>query len=84
MLLINVKEEKRRLRARYKKLRAQCPKDVKLRLDSALTAKVLGTEEYKSCETLFIRSALRRQVGQNGFLLHKILRRLVRGYVLNP
>ena len=54
MLLINVKEEKRRLRARYKKLRAQCPKDVKLRLDSALTAKVLGTEEYKSCETLFI------------------------------
>ena len=54
MLLINVKEEKRRLRARCKKLRAQCPADVKQRLDRALTAKVLGTEEYQSCDTLFI------------------------------
>ncbi|MBQ1814443.1 MAG: 5-formyltetrahydrofolate cyclo-ligase [Ruminococcus sp.] len=54
MFLINVKEEKRRLRARCKKLRESCPPEVKARLDKALTEKVLGMEEYKACETLFI------------------------------
>lgn len=54
MLLNNVKEEKRRLRSRCKKLRAACPADVKRRLDEGLTAKVLGMEEYAACETLFI------------------------------
>ena len=54
MLLINVKEEKRRLRKHYRKLRQSCPADIKARLDSALTAQVLGLDEYKSCETLFI------------------------------
>lgn len=54
MFLINVKEEKRRLRARCKKLRESCPPEVKARLDKALTEKVLGLEEYKACETLFI------------------------------
>ena len=54
MFLINVKEEKRRLRARCKKLRGQCPPDVKARLDDALTAQVLGLAEYQSCDTLFI------------------------------
>ena len=54
MLLVNVREEKRRLRARYKKLRAQCPADVKQRLDKALTANLLGLAEYRDCETLFI------------------------------
>lgn len=52
--MINVKEEKRRLRARCKKLRESCPPEVKARLDKALTEKVLGLEEYKACETLFI------------------------------
>ena len=54
MFLINVKEEKRRLRARCKKLRESCPPEVKARLDKALTEKVLGLEEYKACETLFV------------------------------
>lgn len=54
MFLINVKEEKRRLRARCKKLRESCPPEVKARLDKALTERVLGMEEYKACETLFI------------------------------
>lgn len=52
--MTNIKEEKRRLRAKYKKLRAQCPPDVKLRLDKALTEKILSLDEYKSCDRLFI------------------------------
>lgn len=51
---MNVREEKRRLRAHYRKLREQCPPDVKRRLDEALTAKVLSLEEYRRCETLFV------------------------------
>ncbi len=54
MLLTNVKEEKRRLRRRCKKLRAACPPEVKERLDKALTAQVLGLEEYLECDRLFI------------------------------
>ena len=54
MFLVNVKEEKRRLRAHYKKLRAQCPPELKRKLDEKLTSSVLGTEEYQSCKTLFI------------------------------
>lgn len=54
MQLINVKEEKRRLRRHYKKLRQNCPPDVKRRLDSGLTANVLALEEYRRCKTLFI------------------------------
>lgn len=54
MLLVNVKEEKQRLRARYKKLRVQCPPELKRSLDEKLTAAVLGTEEYQNCQTLFI------------------------------
>ena len=47
MFLVNVKEEKRRLRARYKKLREACPREVKERLDKALTAQVLNLDEYQ-------------------------------------
>lgn len=54
MFLINVKEEKRKLRTRYKKLRAACPADVKARLDEGLTKQVLGLAEYQACQTLFI------------------------------
>ena len=54
MLLINVRDEKRKRRARYRKLRETCLPDVKARLDKALTARVLGLEGYKSCRTLFI------------------------------
>lgn len=54
MFLINVKEEKRRLRAKYKKLRAACPPDVKERLDRGLTEQVLSLPEYAQAQTLFI------------------------------
>ncbi len=54
MFLINVKEEKRKKRAHYKKLRASCPAGVKARLDEALQQQVLSLEEYKNCQTLFI------------------------------
>ena len=54
MFLINVREEKRRLRARYRKLREECPPDVKAKLDKALTQRVLDMDEYKACDTLFI------------------------------
>ena len=54
MLLINVKDEKRRLRKRYRKLRENCPAELKAKLDKALTAQVLSLDEFKSCETLFV------------------------------
>ena len=54
MLLINVKDEKRRLRKHYRKLRENCPAELKARLDKALTAQVLSLDEFKSCDTLFV------------------------------
>lgn len=54
MLLINVKDEKRRLRNHYRKLRENCPAELKKRLDKALTAQVLSLDEFKCCETLFV------------------------------
>lgn len=49
----NVKQRKNELRSVYKKLRANCPKDVKRELDRKLTERFLSLDEYKSCETLF-------------------------------
>ncbi len=54
MLLVNIKEEKRRLRAKYKKLRKTCPPQVKERLDRGLTGRVLQLSEYREAKTLFI------------------------------
>lgn len=54
MLLVNVKEEKRRLRRKYKKLRAECPPDIKEKLDRGLTERVLTLPEYEQAQTLFI------------------------------
>lgn len=51
---MNVKEEKRRLRAKYRKLREQCPPEVKQKLDEGLTDRVLSLPEYADCGTLFI------------------------------
>ncbi|MED9969511.1 MAG: 5-formyltetrahydrofolate cyclo-ligase [Ruminococcus sp.] len=53
MPLINVREKKQALRAKYKKLRQNCPPEVKRRLDEKLTESFLSLNEYKSCETLF-------------------------------
>ena len=54
MLLVNVKEEKRCLRKKYKKLRAACPPDIKQKLDRALTQRVLSLPEYERAQRLFI------------------------------
>ena len=54
MLLKNVREEKRRVRKRYKKLRRECPPDVKAKLDNGLTERLLDMEEYKDAQRLFI------------------------------
>ena len=51
--MINVREKKQALRAKYKKLRQNCPPEVKRRLDEKLTESFLSLNEYKSCETLF-------------------------------
>lgn len=52
MPLKNIKERKRELRAYYKKLRAECPQDIKQDLDKELTQKFLLLDEYKNCDTL--------------------------------
>lgn len=53
MPLKNIKERKRELRAYYKKLRAECPQNIKQNLDKELTQKFLSLDEYKNCDTLF-------------------------------
>ena len=53
MPLKNIKERKRELRAYYKKLRAECPQDIKQDLYKELTQKFLLLDEYKNCDTLF-------------------------------
>ena len=53
MPLKNIKERKRELRAYYKKLRAECPQDIKQDLDKELTQKFLLLDEYKNCDTVF-------------------------------
>ena len=53
MPLKNIKERKRELRVYYKKLRAECPQDIKQDLDKELTQKFLLLDEYKNCDTLF-------------------------------
>ena len=54
MSLINLRQRKNELRAKYKKIRTECPKDVKQRLDNGIAEKFLSLEEYKNCDTLFI------------------------------
>ena len=53
MPLINKKNKKRALRAKYRKLRETCPPDVWQRLDRKLTENFLNLDEYKQCQTLF-------------------------------
>ena len=49
----NIRQRKNELRAVYKRLRANCPKDVKEELDRKVTKQFLSLEEYKNCKTLF-------------------------------
>lgn len=53
MPLINLRERKRGLRRKYKKIRATMPQGLKPELDGKLTSRFLQLEEYKSCDTLF-------------------------------
>ena len=43
----NIRQRKNELRAVYKRLRTNCPKDVKRELDRKLTEKFLSLDEYK-------------------------------------
>ena len=49
----NIRQRKNELRAVYRRLRTNCPKDVKRELDRKLTEKFLSLDEYKKCRTLF-------------------------------
>ena len=53
MPLINVRQRKRELRARYKKLRAECDPALKRKLDEQLCERFCSLEEFAACETLF-------------------------------
>ena len=50
----NVRDKKRELRARSKKLRAGCPPQLKAELDKKLSQKFLSLPEYEECKVLFI------------------------------
>ena len=50
----NVRDKKRELRARSKKLRAGCPPQLKAELDKRLSQKFLSLPEYEECKVLFI------------------------------
>lgn len=49
----NVRQRKAELRSVYKRLRSQCPAEVKKELDRRLSQQFLSLDEYKSCKTLF-------------------------------
>ncbi len=53
MPLIDTKAKKRELRARHKKIRQNCPQNLKRELDFRITQSFLSLEEYKSCTTIF-------------------------------
>lgn len=53
MPLINIREQKQRLRAESKRIRKSCPPDLKRRLDDAITDRVLALDAYRGSETLF-------------------------------
>ena len=49
----NVRQRKAELRSVYRRLRSQCPAEVKKELDKRLSQQFLSLDEYKSCKTLF-------------------------------
>lgn len=53
MPLINIRERKKELRARYRRYRGECHPELKRELDKRLTERFLDLDEYKSCNTLF-------------------------------
>lgn len=53
MPIKNVRDRKNELRAKYKKIRSDCPKEIKTGLDRKIAEKFFSLEEYASCKTLF-------------------------------
>ena len=53
MPIKNVRQQKIELRTKYKKIRTECPSDIKKKLDKKITEKFLSLEEYTSCEVIF-------------------------------
>lgn len=53
MPVTNIREQKKLLRTKHKKLRAECPADVKKELDEKLCESFCSIDEYKNCKTLF-------------------------------
>lgn len=53
MSVMNVRDKKNELRAKHKKLRVNCPDDIKQSLDSKLCRNFLALDEYKKCQVLF-------------------------------
>lgn len=49
----NIKQRKNELRTFYKRVRSQCPENVKRGLDEKLAQSFLSLDEYKNCKTLF-------------------------------
>lgn len=50
---MNVRERKRALRAQFKRLRAECPAQLKREMDKKLFERFVSLEEYAACDTLF-------------------------------
>ena len=50
---MNVRERKRALRAQFKRLRAECPAQLKREMDKKLFERFASLEEYAACDTLF-------------------------------
>ncbi len=53
MPLINIREQKRQLRAECRRIRASCPPELKRELDRRITERVLALDAYRECGTLF-------------------------------
>ena len=54
MPLKNVKQQKNELRVKYKRLRTECPDNIKSELDKSLAENFWALDEYKNCKTLFV------------------------------
>lgn len=54
MPVVNVKVVKSELRAKHRRLRKNCPPNVKAELDCKLFEKFIELDEYKSCKVLFL------------------------------
>lgn len=54
MSLKNVKQQKNEFRVKYKRLRTECPNEIKTKLNKSLAENFWKLDEYKFCKTLFV------------------------------